>query len=177
MNSFGVDSDDWRARWSLQDEIESALRAVDEAFADARLDEGFDACPHCYTDHDRAYLRTVPPSEMLNSDIGQIAFCLTSTIGTAADIAYFVPAMVRAQLMGVALEDALVMRKLGRIPAKHWTAERRDALCAAYEAYFAWQPADGVDLDEPGYRTWIREMLDRLPHTEAMERAIPGWDR
>jgi hypothetical protein len=176
-NSFGVDGDGYRARRDLPREIESALRDVDAIFAGARLSDGFDACSHCYTDDDIAYLRGAHPLEMTNSDIGQIAFCLTLTIGSPDDIAYFVPAMVRAQLRGVALEDALVMKNLGRIPARDWTAERRDALRAVYEAYFAWRPADGTDLDEPGYRTWILEMLDRLPHAEPVERPIPGWDR
>ncbi|HWT04738.1 MAG TPA: hypothetical protein VN224_03190 [Xanthomonadales bacterium] len=176
MNSFGV-NDGYCARREASREIESALRDVDAAFAGALLDDDFDACPHCYTGYDRAYLRGVPPLEMTDSDIGQIAFCLTSTIGSPADIAYFVPAMLRAQLRGVVLEDAMVMKQLGRIPARDWTAERRDALRAAYQAYFAWRPADGIDLDEPGYRAWISEMLDRPPHAEPVERPIPGWDR
>jgi hypothetical protein len=176
-NSFGIDGDGYRARWDLPPEVRSALRDLASAFAGARLSDDFAACPHCYTDRDIAYLRTVPPLEMTNSDIGQIAFCLTSTIGSSHDIAYFVPAMVRAQLRGIALEDAMVMKQLGRIAAKDWTAERIDALRSAFQAYFAWRSADGVDLDEPGYRAWISAMLDRPPHAEAVERPIPGWDR
>ena len=177
VNSFGVDEDSYRPWGAIPPEVEPALGRLASTFSGARLSDDFDACPHCYTDHDRAYLRRVPPLEMTNSDIGKIAHCLTSTIGAPQDIAYFVPAMVRAQLRGVPLEDALVMKQLGRIPARDWTAERRDALRAVYGAYFASRPADGVDLDEPGYRIWILEMLDRPSHTEPVERPIPGWDR
>ena len=176
-NSFGADDDGYRARWDVPPEVASALRDLASAFAGARLGDDFHACPHCYTDQDIAYMSTVPPLQMLNSDIGKIAFCLTSTIGSAHHIAYFVPAMVRAQFRGVAIEDAMVMKQLGRIAAQDWTAERRDALRSAYQAYFAWRPADSVDLDEPGYRDWISTMLDRPPHAEAIERPIPGWDR
>jgi hypothetical protein len=177
QNRFGVDEDCDRVQWDLPAEVRSALRDLAAAFAEARLSDDFAACPHCFSDHDIEYLRTVPPLEMTNSDIGQIAFRLTSTIGSPHDIAYFVPAMLRAQFRGVALEDAMVMKQLGRISTKDWTAERRDALRSAYQAYFAWHAADGVDLDEPGYRAWISAMLDRPPHAEAVERPIPGWDR
>ena len=77
---------------------------------------------------------------MSERDLAAITFSLVSTIGGLDDIAYFVPALVRAQLCGAAIEDALVMRNLGRLPPAHWTAERRDALRAAYEAYLVWDP-------------------------------------
>ncbi len=158
------------------EELESALRDVDTAFSDARLSDDFEACPHCYTDRDLAYLRTVPPLEMSPSDLFTISFCLTTTIGSARDIAYFVPAMIRTQLRRGTLEDAMVMRQLGRIAASDWTAQRRNALLRAYQAYFAWKPRNGIDLGDPQYRDWILQMLERPPHSEAVERPIPNWD-
>ncbi len=176
-DSFGTDDDGYSARWELPPDVRSALDKLTAAFAGARLSDDFEACPHCFTAHDIAYLRTVSPFEMTNSDIGLIAARLTTTIGSPCDIAYFVPAMVRAQFRGIPLEDASVMKQLGRITASDWTAQRREALRLAYQAYFAWRPADNTDLDEPGYRAWISVMLDRPPHSEAVERPIPGWDQ
>lgn len=175
-NCFGVNSAFYTARWDVPSAVQTALRDLASAFADARLSDDFNACTHCYTAFDIAYMRSVPPLEMTNSDIGKIAFCLTTTIGSPRDVAYFVPAMLRAQFRGVALEDAMVMKQLGRIAGSDWSAERRDAVRTAYQAYFDWRPADGTDLDEPGYRTWIMEMLQRPPHDEPVERPIPGWD-
>jgi hypothetical protein len=176
-NSFGTEKSGYEAYWDLPPEVEAALRGVEAAFADARLSEDFDACPHCYTDHDREYLRTVPPREMFNSDIGEIVFCLVSTIGSARDIAYFLPSMLRLQLSGVAIDDAILMKRIGAIPAEHWTGERREALRAAFEAHFASRPAEGfLDLDDPSYRTWIAEALERPAHAAPRERLIAGWD-
>lgn len=174
--SFGVDDDGYRATRELPAAVESALRRVDLAFASARLSDDFDACPHCYTEADRAYLRTVPPSEMTNADVGQISFSLRSTIGSPDDVAHFVPAMLRAQFRGVALEDALVLKNLAALPAADWTSERREALRAAYDAFFDWHPDDSFELEDPAYRAWIVQMLDRPPNSEPVERPIPGWD-
>ncbi len=176
VNRLGVERSSCQPRWELPDEVEAALKRVDVAFAGARLSENFSACRHCFTAHDIDYLRTIPPAEMSNGDLAIIVFKLVSTIGSEWDIAYFVPAALRAQLRGVAVEDAILMKKLAKIPAEHWTAERQTALRAAYEAYFRWRPADGIDLDEPGYRTWIDEMLRRPPHSVAVDRPIPDWD-
>jgi hypothetical protein len=154
------------------------LRAVEAAFADARLSGDFDACPHCYTSDDRAYLRNTPPLDMGVDDICGVAFSLGGTMGGVRDIAYFVPAMMRAAFRRFPIEDALVIKHLGALPPEDWTAERRDAVSAAFATYFRWRPADPVqvDLDDPRYRGWITEMLQRPPHAEPFEKPIPGWD-
>ncbi len=94
--------------------LRAALDELHAAFADAALPMDFEGCPHCFMPSDITYLRTAPLRDLTHGDLSTIGWKLVTTLGSGADVSYFLPrlleaiaenASVRAVLQAL-LEDA-----------------------------------------------------------------------
>ena len=99
-----------------------ALDDVSRAFADVRLDEKFEVCPHCFTPEDRSYLLRTALLDLTWSDIAFILGKAVTTLGSARDFGYFLPRVLEGFAVGIHYMPHVLPSKMLQSREAGWTA-------------------------------------------------------
>jgi hypothetical protein len=116
--------------------VRDALDRVKRAFSSARLSDAFTGCPHCFMQSDIEYVRFTPADSLTQDDLAVIGLSLVSTLGSAEDVPYFIPRLLEALAKGLPVDVEPLVDRFTQVPAALWTAERLEALRAAFEVMF-----------------------------------------
>ena len=121
-------------------------RSIDElyaAFADATLSTPLRGCPHCFTAADLEYVRVTPLRSLSHGVLSMIQWKLVSTLGTEADVAYFIPRLMEALAEGALFDLHVLAQKLECMPAGDRTEGR--IACLRETLQFMYAANDGTD--------------------------------
>jgi hypothetical protein len=128
--------------------LRAAVARLYEAFSDARLSDPLAACSHCFMPSDVLYVAATPLRSFSHADLSLVSSKLTSTLGCPEDVAYFVPRIVEAIAEGAHIELSPFASRLGKMPARDWRPERREALLECFELLFTQAEGAWCDLSD-----------------------------
>jgi len=139
--------------------LRAALHELYAAYADAALSTDFDGCPHCFVPSDIAYLRATPLRDLSHGDICIVGGKLVTTLGSGADVSYFLPRLLEALAENALVDEDPLADRMLEIPAEHWTQRRLAAVRAVLRALLQ----DAYDRDDE----------DRAENVETLQAAVP----
>ena len=139
--------------------LRAALDELYAAYADAALSSNFHGCPHCFVPSDIAYLRATPLRELTHGDLATIGWKLVTTLGSAADVSYFLPRLLEAIAENAAVNEEVLADRMLAIPTEHWAQRRIAAVRVVLQALLD----DACTRDDESRAESIRTLQAAVP--------------
>jgi hypothetical protein len=115
----------------------AAINDLYLAFANARLSLPLRYCPHCYTEQDARYVQDTPSRQFTTADAAHILSSVPHTLGTEADLNYFLPRLLEAHAYNGHFLPDVLPKTLGLARSAGWTDQQLQAVLEFMRAYIA----------------------------------------
>jgi hypothetical protein len=140
--------------------LSAAIDGLYSAFASATLALPLRYCPHCYTKADAGYIEFTPLRQLTTLDATHILGSVPHTLGTAADLNYFLPRLLETlAYQGHYLEHVLPER-IAVARSEGWTRDQLGAVLAFMRAYLC--AANAMEYNTSIYYDLSGGMLEEL---------------